>query len=62
MFLELQRNINNHPHFVPTVVSKAGRCSSRCRLVETPEKVEKYQNTQGFVYPEAAKGLVVYER
>ncbi|CAA7602588.1 Nucleotidyltransferase domain protein [Acididesulfobacillus acetoxydans] len=31
-------------------------------LVETPEKVEKHRDTQGFVYAEAAKGRVVYER
>lgn len=31
-------------------------------LVETPEKLERYRNSRGFVYAEAAKGRVVYER
>ncbi|MCL4462369.1 MAG: nucleotidyltransferase domain-containing protein [Firmicutes bacterium] len=31
-------------------------------LVETPEKIEKYQYLRGSVYVEAAKGRVVYER
>ncbi|NPV73570.1 MAG: hypothetical protein HPY89_07240 [Pelotomaculum sp.] len=31
-------------------------------LVETPEKIERYRNSRGFVYAEAARGLVVYER
>jgi predicted nucleotidyltransferase len=31
-------------------------------LVDTPEKIERYQTSQGLVYAEAAKGLVVYER
>jgi predicted nucleotidyltransferase len=31
-------------------------------LVETPEKIERYRNSRGFVYAEAARGRVVYER
>jgi len=31
-------------------------------LVDTPEKIERYRDTPGFVYAEAAKGRVVYER
>ena len=31
-------------------------------LVETQEKIEKYQYLRGFVYAEAAGGQVVYER
>jgi predicted nucleotidyltransferase len=31
-------------------------------IVETPERMEKYQHVRGFVYAEAAKGRVVYER
>ncbi|MEW5920423.1 MAG: nucleotidyltransferase domain-containing protein [Bacillota bacterium] len=31
-------------------------------LVETPEKLERYRNSRGFVYAEAARGRVVYER
>lgn len=31
-------------------------------LVETPERVHRYYHTPGFIYREAAKGLVVYER
>lgn len=31
-------------------------------LVETPEKIEKYRDTKEFVYAEALKGRVVYER
>jgi len=31
-------------------------------LVETPERIERYQNSRGLVYAEAAKGWVVYER
>ncbi|MDP2859308.1 MAG: nucleotidyltransferase domain-containing protein [Bacillota bacterium] len=31
-------------------------------LVDTPERVERHRHTPGFVYAEAAEGLVVYER
>ncbi len=31
-------------------------------LVDTPERAEKYRHTPGFVYREAVRGLVVYER
>ncbi|GFN21779.1 nucleotidyltransferase [Thermanaeromonas sp. C210] len=31
-------------------------------IVETPEGVEKYRHTAGFVYREALKGIVVYEK
>jgi len=31
-------------------------------LVDTPERVERHRHTPGFVYGEAARGLVVYER
>ncbi|HHY39372.1 MAG TPA: nucleotidyltransferase domain-containing protein [Clostridia bacterium] len=31
-------------------------------LVETPEKLERYRNSRGFVYAEAARGRVLYER
>ncbi|ATW25671.1 nucleotidyltransferase domain-containing protein [Candidatus Formimonas warabiya] len=31
-------------------------------LVDTPEKIERYKNTPGLVYAEAARGRVVYER
>ncbi|GAB6172481.1 nucleotidyltransferase domain-containing protein [Paradesulfitobacterium aromaticivorans] len=31
-------------------------------LVETPERLEKHIHTPGFVYADAAKGQVIYER
>jgi len=31
-------------------------------LVETPERMEKYLSSPGFIYAEAAKGTVDYER
>lgn len=31
-------------------------------LVETPEKIEKHRHSRGFVYAQAEKGRVVYER
>lgn len=62
-FLVLKRNINNRrtlsQQLYRTLVDVPAAVDI---LVETPEKVEMYQNTQGFVYAEAAKGLVVYER
>ncbi|MGI9860472.1 nucleotidyltransferase domain-containing protein [Moorella naiadis] len=31
-------------------------------IVETPERVEKYRHTPGFIYTEALKGQTIYER
>ncbi|OPZ50632.1 MAG: hypothetical protein BWY92_00727 [Firmicutes bacterium ADurb.BinA052] len=31
-------------------------------IVEDPDRIEKYRNTPGFIYSEALKGRVVYER
>lgn len=31
-------------------------------IVETPERVEKYRQTPGFIYNEALKGKTIYER
>lgn len=31
-------------------------------IVETPERVETYREVPGFVYREALKGIVVYEK
>ncbi|SMB89580.1 Nucleotidyltransferase domain-containing protein [Thermanaeromonas toyohensis ToBE] len=31
-------------------------------IVETPERVETYREASGFVYREALKGIVVYEK
>lgn len=31
-------------------------------LVETPERLEESQHARGFIYTEAARGLVIYER
>lgn len=31
-------------------------------IVETPERVEKYRHTTGFIYTEALKGQTIYER
>ena len=31
-------------------------------IVETPEKIAEYRHISGYLYAEAAKGRVVYER
>ncbi|MGB9859634.1 MAG: nucleotidyltransferase domain-containing protein [Moorellaceae bacterium] len=31
-------------------------------IVETPEGIERYRDERGFVYREALKGIVVYEK
>ena len=62
-FLVLKRDINNRralsQQLYRTLVDVPAAVDI---LVETPENVEKYRNTCGFVYAEAAKGRVVYER
>ncbi|MCL4514801.1 MAG: nucleotidyltransferase domain-containing protein [Firmicutes bacterium] len=31
-------------------------------IVETPERAESYRHTAGFIYAEALKGKIIYER
>lgn len=62
-FLVLKRDVNNRRALaqqlyrilvdVPAAVDI---------LVETPETIERYRNTKGYIYAEAEKGRVVYER
>jgi len=62
-FLVLKRDINNRralsQQLYRTLVDIPAAVDI---LVDTPEKVERYRDTPGFVYAEAAKGRVVYER
>ncbi|MBS3976839.1 MAG: nucleotidyltransferase domain-containing protein [Syntrophomonadaceae bacterium] len=61
--LVLKRGINNRralAHHIYKILADVPAAFDI--LVETPEKMEKYRSSQGFVYAEAAKGRVIYEQ
>jgi predicted nucleotidyltransferase len=61
--LVLKRGINNRRALAHQIYRNlADITASVDILVETPEKIEKYQYSRGLVYAEAVKGRVVYER
>ncbi|PRR74264.1 nucleotidyltransferase domain-containing protein [Neomoorella humiferrea] len=61
--LVLKRGINNRRALAQLLYKNLVNVPAAVDIiVETPEKIEKYQTLHGLVYAEAAKGLVVYER
>ncbi|MGI9951454.1 nucleotidyltransferase domain-containing protein [Moorellaceae bacterium AZ2] len=61
--LVLKEGVKNRRALAREIYRKlAGLPASVDIIVETPEGVEKHRHTAGFVYREALKGMVIYEK
>lgn len=61
--LVLKQGVSNRRALAQKIYrSLAGLPVSVDIIVETPEGVEEYRHVAGFVYREALKGIVVYEK
>lgn len=62
-FLIVKRDVNNRRALAQQLYRVLADVPAAVDiLVETPETIEKHRNTKGYIYGEAEKGRVVYER
>jgi len=61
--LVLKRGVTHRRHLAQMIYLELASIPAPVDIiVEDPDRIEKYRSTPGFVYSEALKGRVVYER